>query len=98
MNIPAMGLITLAIFAERTLPWVRPVTCTTAAVLVAYGAIVLATPQVLPTFMVGGDAGMTAPAAPLGTFRLCFLMKAMATPVSSRGDCRSAVCGLEIDQ
>jgi predicted metal-binding membrane protein len=65
MNIPAMAMITLVIFAEKTLPWGRPVARTTAAALVAYGAVVLATPQVLPTFMIGGDKDMAAPAAPL---------------------------------
>jgi hypothetical protein len=52
----------LAIFAEKTLSWVRPVTRTTVAVLVAYGAMVLATPQILPTFMVDGYTSKTAPA------------------------------------
>jgi predicted metal-binding membrane protein len=61
MNIPAMVIITLVIFAEKTRSWVRPVTRTTAAVLVVYGTMVLATPKILPTFMVGGDTSKTAP-------------------------------------
>jgi predicted metal-binding membrane protein len=65
MNIPAMAMITLVIFAEKTLSWGRPVARTTAAALVAYGAVVLATPQVLPSFMIGGDKDLAAPAAPL---------------------------------
>jgi len=65
MNIAAMAMITLVIFVEKALPWGRPAARATAAVLVAYGAVVLAAPQVLPSFMVGGDTGMTAPATPM---------------------------------
>jgi len=56
MNIAAMAVITLVVFAEKTLPWGRPVARATAVALVAYGAVVLAMPQVLPTFM--ADGGM----------------------------------------
>ena len=62
MNIAAMAVITLVIFAEKTLPWGRPAASLTAAALVAYGAVVLAAPQVLPTFATG--AGMVMPATP----------------------------------
>jgi hypothetical protein len=65
MNVAAMAVITLVIFAEKTLPWGRPVARATAAALVAYGATVLAAPQVLPTFMAGSGMVMTAPAAPM---------------------------------
>ena len=51
MNIAAMAAITLLVFAEKTLPWGRPVVRATAASLVAYGVVVLAIPQVLPTFV-----------------------------------------------
>jgi predicted metal-binding membrane protein len=61
MNIAAMAAITLVIFAEKTLPWGRPVARVTAAVLVAYGALALAAPQILPTFM-AGNMGIAAPA------------------------------------
>ncbi len=61
MNIAAMAMITLVIFAEKTLPWGRPVARATAAALVAYGVVVLAAPPALPTFMVGGGMAMTAP-------------------------------------
>ena len=64
MNLPVMVTITLVIFAEKTLPWVLLVTRATAAIIVAYGAMVLATPQILPTFLAGGDTSETAPAAP----------------------------------
>ena len=51
MNVAAMAVITLVVFAEKTLPWGRPVGCAAAAVLVAYGTVVLVAPQVLPTFV-----------------------------------------------
>ena len=63
MNIAAMAVITLVIFAEKTLPWGRPVTRATAAALVAYGVMVLAAPQILPTFMASGGKAKTVPAA-----------------------------------
>jgi predicted metal-binding membrane protein len=53
MNIAAMAVITLVVFAEKTLPWGRPVTRAIAGALVIYGAVVLAAPQALPTFMAG---------------------------------------------
>lgn len=65
MNIAAMAVITLVVFAEKTLPWGRPVARVTAAALVAYGAVVLAAPQVLPTFMAGGSMATSTTAAPM---------------------------------
>lgn len=62
MNIAAMALITLVVFAEKTLPWGRPVARATAAALVAYGGAVLVAPHVLPSFMAGGGMVMMAPA------------------------------------
>ena len=56
MNIAAMAVITLVVFAEKTLPWGRPVARATAVALVGYGVVVLAAPQTLPTFM--GERGM----------------------------------------
>jgi predicted metal-binding membrane protein len=64
MNISAMAMITLVIFAEKTLSWGRAVARITAVVLVAYGAVALVTPQILPGFMEGGGVGGAAPAAP----------------------------------
>jgi predicted metal-binding membrane protein len=65
MNIAAMAAITLVVFAEKALPRGRPVARVAAAALMAYGAVVLAVPQVLPTFM--EDRGMVtdAPATPV---------------------------------
>jgi predicted metal-binding membrane protein len=61
MNIAAMAAITLVVLAEKTLPQGRPFARITAAVLVAYGVLVLAVPQILPTFM-ADNMGMAAPA------------------------------------
>jgi predicted metal-binding membrane protein len=65
MNIAAMAVITLVVFAEKALPRGRPVARVAAAALMAYGVVVLAVPQVLPTFM--ADRGMVtnAPATPV---------------------------------
>jgi predicted metal-binding membrane protein len=62
MNIAAMAVITLVVFAEKTLPWGRPVARGTAAALVAYGVVVLAVPKVLPTFMADSGVVTTDPA------------------------------------
>jgi Predicted metal-binding integral membrane protein (DUF2182) len=63
MNIAAMAVLTALVFAEKTLPWGRWAARGTAAVLIAYGALVIGYPRALPTFPVGGgmmpvDAGM----------------------------------------
>jgi predicted metal-binding membrane protein len=65
MNVAAMAVITLVVLAEKTLPWGRPVARAAAGALLAYGAVVLAAPQRLPTFMAGSGMVMTAPAAPM---------------------------------
>lgn len=57
MNIAAMALVTLIIFAEKALPWGRLASRATAAALVAYGALIVAIPTLLPTFTSG--SGMT---------------------------------------
>jgi predicted metal-binding membrane protein len=62
MNIAAMAVITVVIFAEKALPWGRPVTRATAVALAAYGAVVLVAPHFLPTFMAGNGMSMGAPA------------------------------------
>lgn len=51
MNIAAMAVITLLIFAEKSLPISRAAGMLAALGLVAYGAVVLASPNVLPTMM-----------------------------------------------
>jgi predicted metal-binding membrane protein len=58
MNIAAMAVITLVIFAEKTLPWGRAAARSAAAALIAYGSVVVAAPQLLPTFPAGHDKDM----------------------------------------
>jgi predicted metal-binding membrane protein len=81
MNIGAMAVITLVVFAEKTLPWGRPVARATAIALVGYGVVVLVAPQVLPTFIAGGGLAMTAPAAPMS-------MQTMPMPGSATAPAR----------
>ncbi len=59
MNVGAMAAVTLIIFAERTLPWPRLAPYATAGALVLYGALVIASPQLLPTFQ--QDVGSAMP-------------------------------------
>jgi predicted metal-binding membrane protein len=58
MNIAAMVVITLVIFAEKTLPWGRTAARVTAAALIVYGSVVVAAPQFLPTFPSGHSMDM----------------------------------------
>ncbi|MBI1885274.1 MAG: DUF2182 domain-containing protein [Chloroflexi bacterium] len=51
MNVGAMALITLLIFAEKSLPLGRQIGGLAAAGLVAYGALVIAVPDALPTML-----------------------------------------------
>jgi len=60
MNVGAMAAVTLIIFAEKTLPWPRLVPYTAAGALVLYGALVITSPQLLPTFQQDGGAAMPA--------------------------------------
>ena len=60
MNVAAMAVITLLIFAEKSLPIGKRAARTAAAVLVVYGALVIWIPELLPTYMstVGQAGGM----------------------------------------
>jgi hypothetical protein len=60
MNIGAMAGITLIIFAEKTLPWPRLAPYAAALALILYGALVIASPQLLPTFQKDDGAAMPA--------------------------------------
>src|SRR5262249_51747702 len=60
MNIAAMAVITLIVFAEKTLPWGSVAPRATAAALVVYGAVVIAAPQVLPSSKKDDGAAMPA--------------------------------------
>lgn len=51
MNITAMAVITIVVFAEKTAPWGRPVARAAAVALIAYGGAILIVPQALPTFV-----------------------------------------------
>jgi predicted metal-binding membrane protein len=59
MNLGAMAAVTFIIFAEKTLPWPRFAPYATAGALVLYGALVITSPQLLPTFQ--QDAGVAMP-------------------------------------
>ncbi|MGE0418673.1 MAG: DUF2182 domain-containing protein [Acetobacteraceae bacterium] len=61
MNIGAMAVITLVVFAEKTFPWARPIARITAGALVVYGVAVLVEPRILPTFMGDRNMLMTPP-------------------------------------
>ena len=72
MNLAAMALVTLIVFAEKALAWQRIAVYGTAAGLLFYGTLVVAAPQMLPTFGMSGSgamsgSGMSKPAAmPMG--------------------------------
>lgn len=61
MNLAAMALVMLIVFAEKTLPWERLARLGPAVALVAYGAVVIAVPRALPTFA-APMPGMQTPA------------------------------------
>jgi predicted metal-binding membrane protein len=59
MNVGAMALITVLIFAEKSAPYGRQVAALAAVGLIAYGALVIFMPDLLPMTMGGGsDSGM----------------------------------------
>jgi predicted metal-binding membrane protein len=51
MNIALLALVTLLIFAEKSLPFGRRVSQLAAIALVAYGILILVMPGTLPTMM-----------------------------------------------
>jgi predicted metal-binding membrane protein len=57
-NVGAMAAVTLIIFAEKTLPWPRLAPYAAAVALVLYGALVITSPQLLPTFQQDGGVAM----------------------------------------
>jgi hypothetical protein len=70
MNVVAMAIITLLIFAEKSVPGGRRIGLAAAAALVIYGAFILVIPDALPTApsamagmrtMPGGMPANTAP-------------------------------------
>lgn len=50
MNLAAMAVIALVVFAEKAMPWARATARAAAVALIAYGAAVVLVPQLLPTF------------------------------------------------
>ena len=59
MNVAAMAVITLLIFAEKSSPLSRGAVVLAAAGLVAYGAFILFVPDALPTAMSGASMSTT---------------------------------------
>jgi predicted metal-binding membrane protein len=57
MNIGAMAVVTLLVFAEKVLPWSRLTSRAAALPLIAYGAAVIAVPQIPPVFSAGDAVG-----------------------------------------
>jgi predicted metal-binding membrane protein len=53
MNVAAMAIITLLIFAEKSLPHGPHIGRIAALLLIAYGALVVVMPQFLPTMLPG---------------------------------------------
>jgi len=63
MNAAVMALVMLIVFAEKTLVWERVAVWGTAAVLMLYGAAVVAAPPLLPTYrMAASGMKMEMPA------------------------------------
>ncbi len=56
MNLATMALVTLVVFAEKAVAWERAAVYGTAAVLMLYGAAVITTPQLLPTYRMAASA------------------------------------------
>jgi predicted metal-binding membrane protein len=63
MNIAALALITLLIFAEKSTPIGRQVALLAAAALIAYGAFVVFVPDALPMMMTSGNQADMMPMA-----------------------------------
>ncbi|TIU29584.1 MAG: DUF2182 domain-containing protein [Mesorhizobium sp.] len=58
MNIAAMAVVTLLIFAEKTFPAGKRIATLSGTALLLYGAVVLVFPQTLPTFPAAGAMAM----------------------------------------
>jgi len=55
MNVAAMAVITVLIFAEKSYRWGERAAQIASVVLVVYGVVVLFVPSILPTFMASGN-------------------------------------------
>ncbi|MFI4933394.1 MAG: DUF2182 domain-containing protein [Caulobacterales bacterium] len=69
MNIAAMAVITVAVFAEKAFPWGRLAVRATAAALLAYGSLVIVSPRTLPTFAPGSMAAPAKAPMPMPAMR-----------------------------
>jgi predicted metal-binding membrane protein len=58
MNIAAMAIVTLIVFAEKALPWGQLASRAVALSLIAYGLAVIAVPEMLPIFPTGDGMDM----------------------------------------
>jgi predicted metal-binding membrane protein len=58
MSIAWMGFVAALIAAEKTLPWGRPVTYGTAAILLLLGVLLVAAPGAIPGLTMPGDGSM----------------------------------------
>jgi predicted metal-binding membrane protein len=59
MSLAWMAFVAALIAVEKTLPWGRPVTAGTAALLLALGVLLVAAPDVVPGLTVPGDTDAT---------------------------------------
>ncbi|MEA2316140.1 MAG: hypothetical protein QOD44_329 [Solirubrobacteraceae bacterium] len=66
MSLAWMALIGALIALEKTLPWERPATYGTAALLLVLGVVLVASPDAIPGLTVPGDAMGTGMGAPGG--------------------------------
>jgi predicted metal-binding membrane protein len=57
MNVAAMAVITVLIFAEKSLPFGKRISQIAALALIAYGVVAVIVPVALPTYM-PGPSGM----------------------------------------
>jgi hypothetical protein len=81
----AMALLTLLVFAEKTLPWGRATAHVAAVVLMAYGGVVLGAPSALPTYMdMDIAAAADAPPATSPDYRLELVEAEPAGPGKTR--------------
>jgi predicted metal-binding membrane protein len=58
MSIPWMAFVAALIALEKTLPWKRVATYTTAALLLALGILILVAPDAVPALTIPGDDSM----------------------------------------
>lgn len=85
MNIAAMALVMLVVFAEKALPWRRTAVYGAAVALVVYGGAILAAPRLLPTFAPPAPAMTTPGMAGSGSTMPRVMMPTTAGPMRPAG-------------